>query len=852
MDSDYKVLIRDYFGPDSGFLRWEEGCPLVPAAVQVSLNRETGKEHLQLRFRNISGEVVNEFAWRATVRFADSTTQDVQERHLDVDLNPGGMFDATPITLSGTKTVGLEVRILNVEAESDPWASERAMSLLPPRAILDYDEHLLAERSALLLEKGASGKQEEALWTCSCGSPGKGLEPCRTCGTPSPLAAIPADGQVQNNDKFWICACGQPNVHRDKCWSCGCSKELLLDTESIESIQAFIDKRAQGQVEQGRKKKASRKRAGVMSAIAIAAVVVLAGVLFLNYLDNHVEPRKPGELPNVADIMHAAQDWTYADYDQVIDPDGESSLDFLEEYEKKERAEHYHSVLSDLDFDKRWAAPDSIQFFMETDDVSFAGRPSVAVLFFEGTTYDGPEIYMLPTGEVYLSDRMISYGPESECNPEYWGRVTDMDIVREIEELGKCPKSDIQLGDDSEENDRFLLESLGFQNASINIESRESKEIKYADALLSLLDQIKNDKDEKATGFWGSQQLSLGTIEHKGQTYHFAISRTSSSGSLSYFPEDDEYPEMYVPSQIWLAPTGSSRTSIVISPVDISECPDEIRQWGEFSSELDDASALPSQSETESDSSNAEQLAETGEARIEPANDSPETPYYSIDTEGLTLKYPQYENVGFEYYDGFDESDMRPGGTGFTLSAYEGGDRGKMPLFFVSCYSGEDGPGEERYANAYVGSVDSDIDGALRVYVEVPFGNQDEGEKVAREDAQHVAESIVPYVVLKGEIDATGNIDYILPESDSKMYTRAELEGLSVWELYLARNEVFARYGRQFKNDDLADYFSSQPWYNGEYSPEDFDGWFSPNEYEKANMDLILEIEHEQNSPYLN
>ena len=77
-----------------------------------------------------------------------------------------------------------------------------------------------------------------------------------------------------------------------------------------------------------------------------------------------------------------------------------------------------------------------------------------------------------------------------------------MDIVREIEELGKCPKSDIQLGDDSEENDRFLLESLGFQNASINTESRESKEIKYADALLSLLDQIKNDKDEKATGFW--------------------------------------------------------------------------------------------------------------------------------------------------------------------------------------------------------------------------------------------------------------------------------------------------------------------------------------------------------------
>lgn len=849
MASDYKVLIRDYFGPDSDFLRWEEGCPLVPTAVQVSRNRETGEEHLQLRFRNISGEAVNEFAWRATATFADGTTQDVQERHLDVGLNPGGVFDAKPIALSGSETARLEVRILNAKAESNRWALKGVTSLLPPRTVLDWDEHLLAGRNALLLEKGVREEQAEVLWTCSCGAPGKGLEPCRTCGTPSPLGAIPVDGRVQDNDGFWVCACGQPNVNRDKCWSCGCSKKLLLDTESTENIQAFIDERARGQAEQEHKKKITRKKIGIVSAIAIAAAVALAGVLFLGYLNNHVEPRKPGELPDVAGIMHAAQDWTYSDYDQVFDPDGESSLDFLEEREKKERAEHYHSVLSDLDFDERWAAPDSIQFFMETDDASLAGRPSVATLFSEGTTYGGPEIYMLSTGEVYFSDGMLSYGSESECDPEYWGEITDVDIVREIEELGKCPKTDIQLGVDSEENDRFLLESLGFQDANINIDSRESKEIKYADALLSLLDKIENDKDEKATGYWGSQQRSLGTIGYKGQTYHFAILRATSSGSLFYFPEDDEYPEMYVPSQIWLAPTGSSRTSIVISPVDISECPDEIRQWGEFSKEFDDVSALPSQSETESDSSNAEQLAETGEARIEPANDSPETPYYSIDTEGLTLKYPQYENVGFEYYDDFDASDVESGGTGFILSAYEGGDRGKMPLFFVSCYSGEDGPGEERYANAYVGSVDSDIDGALRVYVEVPFGDLD--EEATREDARRVAEGIVPYVALKGEIDATASAGYILPESDSRRYTRTELEGLSVWELYLARNEVFARYGRQFKNEDLADYFSSQPWYNGEYSPEDFDGWFSPNEYEKANTDLILEIEHERNSPYL-
>lgn len=94
--------------------------------------------------------------------------------------------------------------------------------------------------------------------------------------------------------------------------------------------------------------------------------------------------------------------------------------------------------------------------------------------------------------------------------------------------------------------------------------------------------------------------------------------------------------------------------------------------------------------------------------------------------------------------------------------------------------------------------------------------------------------------------------DYVLPYSDSTYYTRAELERLSLWELYLARNEIFARHGRGFKNQDLVEYFATRRWYTERYTPEEFDAMPTPlNDYEQKNAELMLEIEKERNSPYL-
>ena len=89
-------------------------------------------------------------------------------------------------------------------------------------------------------------------------------------------------------------------------------------------------------------------------------------------------------------------------------------------------------------------------------------------------------------------------------------------------------------------------------------------------------------------------------------------------------------------------------------------------------------------------------------------------------------------------------------------------------------------------------------------------------------------------------------VDYGLPvfDSDTRYYTREEMRQIS-WTPELTavfRNEIYARHGYIFKNDIWNDFFSTYIWYSGIYSADKFDaGVF--NEYEKANLELAVELE---------
>ena len=91
--------------------------------------------------------------------------------------------------------------------------------------------------------------------------------------------------------------------------------------------------------------------------------------------------------------------------------------------------------------------------------------------------------------------------------------------------------------------------------------------------------------------------------------------------------------------------------------------------------------------------------------------------------------------------------------------------------------------------------------------------------------------------------------EYILPFSNERYLTDADLDPLSEWELKLARNEIYARHGRRFKDPELQSYFDSKSWYNGRYSPEDFDRNHSSDlsNIKKKNAEYILKYEKDHN-----
>ena len=83
---------------------------------------------------------------------------------------------------------------------------------------------------------------------------------------------------------------------------------------------------------------------------------------------------------------------------------------------------------------------------------------------------------------------------------------------------------------------------------------------------------------------------------------------------------------------------------------------------------------------------------------------------------------------------------------------------------------------------------------------------------------------------------------YIFYDSDSRYLTSSDLYGLSSWELKLARNEIYARRGRRFKNSALQNYFDSCSWYYGYIAPDDFND-NSLNTVEQYNVNFIKKFE---------
>lgn len=83
---------------------------------------------------------------------------------------------------------------------------------------------------------------------------------------------------------------------------------------------------------------------------------------------------------------------------------------------------------------------------------------------------------------------------------------------------------------------------------------------------------------------------------------------------------------------------------------------------------------------------------------------------------------------------------------------------------------------------------------------------------------------------------------YLLPESNSRRMTDADLSQLTHEELCFARNEIYARHGRIFDTPQVANYFESKSWYSGTIPASRFNEDVL-TDTERANVNIIFDYE---------
>lgn len=90
--------------------------------------------------------------------------------------------------------------------------------------------------------------------------------------------------------------------------------------------------------------------------------------------------------------------------------------------------------------------------------------------------------------------------------------------------------------------------------------------------------------------------------------------------------------------------------------------------------------------------------------------------------------------------------------------------------------------------------------------------------------------------------------NYVISDSNTRIISRSELTGFTPWQLKVARNEIYARYGRPFVHKDLQCYFAKKSWYKED--PNATNPTLSSTE--SKNVATIQAYEQETNSSLAN
>ena len=128
---------------------------------------------------------------------------------------------------------------------------------------------------------------------------------------------------------------------------------------------------------------------------------------------------------------------------------------------------------------------------------------------------------------------------------------------------------------------------------------------------------------------------------------------------------------------------------------------------------------------------------------------------------------------------------------------------------------------------------------------------EEAARKAAEEEAARKAEEAARAAEEAARNTPVGtDSSYVLAGTDTRYFTREELERLDDNTLQMAINEIYARHGRRFDTQSIQAYFDTKSWYRGTVPPSAFDGNEGNifNAYETANRELMAQIRNERSA----
>ena len=114
-------------------------------------------------------------------------------------------------------------------------------------------------------------------------------------------------------------------------------------------------------------------------------------------------------------------------------------------------------------------------------------------------------------------------------------------------------------------------------------------------------------------------------------------------------------------------------------------------------------------------------------------------------------------------------------------------------------------------------------------------------QKIYRDRCSFYAD-VVSYMENVRGITDIGNLIEPIYRTNEVYYTKEDFENEPSLIIYIAKNEIYARHGYQFKNSDLDNYFRGMVWYEPLYPAEEFDtSVFS--DCEQHNLKILSEMD---------